>query len=215
MEQNKILNKPFKQTFHITDIKHNIIGIPFITKYIPTINILNSKLNIKDKYTRTKNTSLTFFHRLNKQAPFCSKFYPIYNQEQKYLKPLSGNVYNFSIKQVHQYDKDQNKQHLFISDLEFKPIHKLFRIIISSIKIVKQLNSDIISLHVYNNSPYQLTIPLGLLEYCETNATTSPKHEVAYRVSNILQLLDICQSTILDEELSINNIINNKKRNTD
>ena len=31
MEQNKILNKPFKQTFHITDIKHNIIGIPLIT----------------------------------------------------------------------------------------------------------------------------------------------------------------------------------------
>ena len=31
MEQNKILNKPFKQTFQITDIKHNIIGIPFIT----------------------------------------------------------------------------------------------------------------------------------------------------------------------------------------
>ena len=30
MEQNKILNKPFKPTFHITDIKHNIIGIPFI-----------------------------------------------------------------------------------------------------------------------------------------------------------------------------------------
>ena len=37
MEQNKILNKPFKQIFHITDIKHNIIGIPFISKYIPTI----------------------------------------------------------------------------------------------------------------------------------------------------------------------------------
>ena len=70
MEQNKILNKPFKQTFHITDIKHNIIGIPFITKYNPTINILNSKLHIKDKYARTKNTSLTFFQRLNKQPPF-------------------------------------------------------------------------------------------------------------------------------------------------
>ena len=32
MELNKILNKPFKQTFHITDIKHNIIVIPFIAK---------------------------------------------------------------------------------------------------------------------------------------------------------------------------------------
>ena len=105
MEQNKILNKPFKQTFHITDIKLNIIGIPFITKYIPTINILNSKIHKKDKYTRMKNTALTFFQRLNKQPPFFSKFYPIYNQERKHLKPLSGNVYNFSINQVHQYDK--------------------------------------------------------------------------------------------------------------
>ena len=40
-------------------------------------------------------------------------------------------------------------------------------------------------------------------------------HEKAYRVNNILQLLDICQSTILNEELSINNIISNEKRNTD
>ena len=216
MEQNKILNKPFKQTFHITDIKHNIVGIPFITKYIPTINILNSKLHIKDKYTRTKNTtSLTFFQILNKQPQFFSKFYPNYNQERNYLKPLSGNVYNFSIKQVHQYDKDQNKQHLFMSDLEFKHIHTFFRNTISSIKYMNHSNSDIISLHVYNNSPYQITLPLELLGYCETNASTSPTNEVAYRVNNILQLLDICQSTILDEELSIHNIISNEKRNTD
>ena len=56
---------------------------------------------------------------------------------------------------------------------------------------------------------------MGLLGYCETIATTSPINEVAYRVNIILQLLDICQSTILDEELSINNIISNEKRNTD
>ena len=215
IEQNKILNKPFKQIFHITDIKHNIIGIPFISKYIPTINILNSKILIKDKYTKTKDTSLTFFQRLNKQPPFFSKFYPIYNQQRKHLKPLSGNIYNFSIKQVHQNDKKQNKQQLYMSDFEFKPIHKFFKITISSIKYLKNSNSDIISLHVYNNTPYQVTLPLELLGYCETNATISPIHEKAYRVNNILQLLDICQSTILNEELSINNIISNEKRNTD
>ena len=215
IEQNKILNKPFKQIFHITDIKHNIIGIPFISKYIPTISILNSKILIKDKYTKTKDTSLTFFQRLNKQPPFFSKFYPIYNQQRKHLKPLSGNIYNFSIKQVHQYDKNQNKQQLYMSDFEFKPIHKFFKITISSIKYLKNSNSDIISLHVYNNTPYQVTLFLGLLGYCETNATISPMHEKAYRVNNILQLLDICQSTILNEELSINNIISNEKKNTD
>ena len=57
LEQNKSLNKPFKQIFHITDIKHNIIGIPFISKYIPTINILTSKIHIRDKYTKTKKHS--------------------------------------------------------------------------------------------------------------------------------------------------------------
>ena len=80
---------------------------------------------------------------------------------------------------------------------------------------MKQSNSDTISLHVYNNSPYQITLPLALLGHCERIATTSPTNEVAYRVNNILQLLDICQSTILDEKLSINNTISNEKRNTD
>ena len=93
MEQNKILNKPFKRIFHITDIKHNIIGIPFTSKNIPTINIIKSKILIKDEYTKTKNTALTFFQRLNKQPPFFSKFYPNYNQQRKHLKPLSGNIY--------------------------------------------------------------------------------------------------------------------------
>ena len=68
---------------------------------------------------------------------------------------------------------------------------------------------------MYNNTPNRITLPLGLLGYCETNATTSPIEEIAYRVNNILQLLDNCQSTILDEELSMNNIIRNEKRNTD
>ena len=212
MEQNKILNKPFKQTFHITDIKHTIIGIPFFSKYIPTINILNSKIHIKDKYTKTKSTALTFFQRLNKQPPFFSKFYPICNQKWKHLKPLSENLYNFSKEQVHQYDKSQNNQQFFMSDFEFKPIHKFFKITISSIKYSKNTNSDIISLHVYNNTPYQITLPLGILGYCKTNATISPIIEVAYRVNNILQLLDICQSKILDEGLSINNLISNEKK---
>ena len=102
-----------------------------------------------------------------------------------------------------------------MSDFEVKPIHKFFKITISSIKYLKNTNSDIISLHVHNNTPYRITLPIGLLGYCETNGTTSPVNEVAYRVNIILQLLDICQSTILDEELSIKIIINNEKRNTD
>ena len=122
-----------------------------------------------------QNTALTFFQRMNK-PPFFSKFYPIYNKERNHLKALSGYIYEFPIKQVHQYDKIQNRQHLYMSDLEFRPIHKFFRVTTSSIKYMNNSNSDFISLPVYNNSPYKITLPLGLLGYCET---TSPIKEVA------------------------------------
>ena len=35
---------------------------------------------------------LTLLQRLNKQTPFFSKNYPIYNQQRNRLKPLSGKV---------------------------------------------------------------------------------------------------------------------------
>ena len=54
-----------------------------------------------------------------------------------------------------------------MSDFEFKTIHKFLKITISSIKYLKITNSDIISLHVYNKTPYQITLPLGFLGYCE------------------------------------------------
>ena len=68
---------------------------------------------------------------------------------------------------------------------------------------MKVSNSDMITLHIYNNSPYKTTFPLGLLGYCETNATISTTKEKSYRLKKISQLLEICQSLILDEELTI------------
>ena len=95
-------------------------------------------------------------------------------------------------------------------DLEFKPTHKFFRVTKASIKYTKNTNSDIFSLHVYNNSLFKITLPLELLGYCETNATNSPTIEIACRVKNILNFLDICQSTILNEESSNKNIVSDK-----
>ena len=102
-----------------------------------------------------------------------------------------------------------------MSVLELKSMHKLFRVTISSIKCSTNAYSDIISLQVYKNSPYKTTLPLGLLGYCGTNAKISPTVEIAYRVNNILKLLDICQSTILKQELSINKKISDPKPKPD
>ena len=66
-----------------------------------------------------------------------------------------------------------------MSDLEFRPIQKIFQVTISFIKYMKNSKSDMISYDVNNNSPYKVTLPLGLLGYCETNATMFPINDVA------------------------------------
>ena len=47
------------------------------------------------------------------------------------------------------------EQKLYMSNLENKPIHKLFRVTLSSNKYAKNTNTDVLSLYVYNNSPYK------------------------------------------------------------
>ena len=84
-----------------------------------------------------------------------------------------------------------------MSHLKFKSIHKFSRATITTIKHTKK--------HVYNNSQ-KITLPLGPLGYCKTNATVYPTEGRAFRVNNILKLPGICQSTIFNEDLSINNI---------
>ena len=108
------------------------------------------------------------------------------------------------------YNQEENKQHLFMSDLEFRPIHNFFRVTISSIEYMKDSSSDMISLHIHNNSPFKINLTLGLLGFYQTNATISPTKEKTYRVNNVLQPQNIGESTIRDEELSINNILSNE-----
>ena len=85
MGQNKLLSKPFKQMFHITEIKNKFVGILFITEYVTTINILSNKLHMKVKYTRIIIKYQQKFQRFNKEHSIFSKFYLIYKLERNYL----------------------------------------------------------------------------------------------------------------------------------
>ena len=140
MEQKKLMSKLFN--FHITDIKHIIIEIPFITKYIPTINILNSRIQLKDEHTKMKNTALTLFQRINKQPLFFSKFYPKDNQERKHLKPLAdylhNNPSNFKV-------DTKNKRYQEIMFFDWKNNLK-------KKQLPRDLKDDTISLYIRDNN---------------------------------------------------------------
>ena len=65
-----------------------------------------------------------------------------------------------------------------MSGLEFKPIHKFFRATTSSIKHTKYTRLQ--------QFTQKIKLLLGLLGYCETNATIYPAEERAFRINNIL-----------------------------
>ena len=73
-----------------------------------------------------------------------------------------------------------------MSVLEFRPIHKYFRVTLSSVRYAKNTNSDTIA---STTCIYQFTIQ------------NSP--------------INICQTTVLNEEFPNNNITNDSKSNTD
>ena len=98
-----------------------------------------------------------------------------------------------------------------MSDLEICPIKKNFPVSISTIKNPSIISPDEVDLYVFNMSLDTTTLPLGLFGYCDRNLAPDPLLERAYRIYNISTLYKICQSNILDAELSSNNIIKNPK----
>ena len=96
MEQNKFYLKPFKQIFLKSDFKHNLIGIPFIKKYVPTIKFSHSELQFKRRHTIINNN--------------LSQLYLYIIKKRKHLKAFTGHAFDSSIKASHQYNKDQNTQ---------------------------------------------------------------------------------------------------------
>ena len=100
-------------------------------------------------------------------------------------------------------------------DLDFRPIHKNFGITISSIKYAKNTKTYPKSRHVFKIFAIQNYSFCRTFRILGKNATLHPTQEKANRVKKILKLLDICQSRIVNEELSIDHIINASKRNKD
>ena len=103
-----------------------------------------------------------------------------------------------------------------MSDFEFKPIHKFFQ----NHNLINKIFEKLEFRYYFLTCIQQYTLPSNitfrtfrLLRNQRYNITNTRKKHIG--VNNILQLLDICQSTILNEELSINNIISNENKNTD
>ena len=103
-----------------------------------------------------------------------------------------------------------NKQTMYCTILNSSQFISFYIVMISSIKHAKDISKDVKALKVYNKSPYKITHSLEFLWYRETDASFLPTHEIAFKANKVLKLLDICQSTILNDEISKNNITTNQ-----
>ena len=139
-----------------------------------------------------KNTSLTILHFFKNyiSTPITLKNLSNIQPETKKFKIFIWScIYFFhcSTSSVQQWWKQKKK--LYMSNIELRPIHKIFRITTSSIKYAKNTVTDIFKLHIYNVSPNKITLFLGTLAHCKTKARTHPTQEQEIRVKNILEVI--------------------------
>ena len=118
---------------------------------------------------------------------FFIKLYPIIIK--KTSKTPNGTCRQFFHQSIHQNDKNQITQKLYMSDLEFKLIHNFFRITLSSIRYAKNTNTDTIA---STTCIYQFTI-------CQTTIVNEE-----FRNKNITndskRLMDFLQKLLLSNQ---------------
>ena len=128
-------------------------------KIIPTIKILDSKINLKDKYTKMQNTVSTFFLRVNKQPQFYSNFIPFIIKKENFSNHSQVILTKFQLINFTSTTKIKIDNISICQTLNLDQFKKFFRVTISSINYMKHSNSDFNYLHVYKNSPYKKPYP--------------------------------------------------------
>ena len=118
--------------FCVTQCNHNILGTPFFTENIETINVNKKKLTIN---TPTDiDNEIHFFQNTTKENPYYSRIYPVYNKETQYFETHERKCLIFPIP-IFKRMKKSNGKILHGSLHYFEPINKYHNLSFTDIKI--------------------------------------------------------------------------------
>ena len=93
-ESSILRNTSFTVTFHVTNTKFNILGTPFLEKFVDSIKCSSHTLEMKDN---DEIRSLKFYDSSTKPPPFCSRLFPIIEEKSIYLQTAEYRILTYSL----------------------------------------------------------------------------------------------------------------------
>ena len=153
-ESRTLKNTSFTLTLHVSYTKFNILGTPFLEKYVDSIKCLSHTLEIKQN---NDIKSLKFYDLSIKPHPYYSRLFPLIGDHSIYFTPSEYCILTYSLT-AYERKKNASGTILYESDFSFVTLQKNMFFSIMDIKNLECLYQSIIQNLIQNSLHHPLTL---------------------------------------------------------
>ena len=111
----------FTLIFHVSNTKFNILGTPFLEKYVDWIICSSHTLEIKQSHDLK---SLKYYDSSTKSTPYCSRLFLVISDKSLHFQPFGHRILTYSLTAYDCKNKYPNGTILYASDFYCIPLRK-------------------------------------------------------------------------------------------
>ena len=193
-ESKTLRNTSFTITFHVANTKFNILGTPFLEKYVDSIKCSSHTLEIKDDH---ETIQLKFYDSSTNPPPYYSRLFPVIGENSLDLQPAEHRILTYSLTAYECKNKYANGTILYASDFSFIPIRKNMFFSIMDINNLEHPYQSFTQILIQNPLSHPLTLTKGIVGYAQQDVSMNDYHTTKYRVNELTEFMDAYTSNYL------------------
>ena len=198
-ESRTLRNTSFTIIFHVRNTKFNILGTPFLEKYIDSIKCSSHTLDIKNDH---EPKSLKFYDSSTKPPPYYSRLFPVIGDQPLYLQPVEHRILTYFLTAYECKNKYANGTILYASDFYFIPLRKNLFFSIMDISNLEYPYQSFIQILIKNLLSHPLTLTKGTIRYAQQNVSINDYKTTKNRVNELTEFMEAYNSNYLTQGTS-------------
>ena len=163
-ESRTLKNTSFTLTFHVSDTKFNILGTPFLEKYVDSIQCSYHTIEIK---YNNDTKSLKFYDSSIKPPPYYSRLFPVIGDHSVYFTPSEHRILTYSLTAYESKNKSASGTIFYVSEFSFIPLRKNNFFSIMDINNLYHLYQSFIQILIQNPLHQPLTLVKCIIGYAQ------------------------------------------------
>ena len=186
--ESRILRKnSFTLTFHVSNTKFNILGTPFLEKYVDSVIRSSHALEIKHN---NDIKSLNFYDSSTKPLPHYSRLFPVIEDHSVYFTPSEHRILTYSVTACESKNKNASGTILYASDFSFIPLRKNMFFSIMDIKNLEYPHQSFIQLLIQSPLIHPLTLVKGIIGYAQQDVSLNDYQTTKYGINELTEFMD-------------------------